>query len=196
MYAIARFWSFTPSNGADAVSPIATAVAKHQKINHLAVNREIIYQRCAHTYVTVVSPTTSGKYPIPKSVRHPEKAPDGPSHHPASHPIQQTDNGQWTQRTDVLRSKRRNNTGEQEARQGDILSENKALVSRFAVRIKHSSRAAANSPLTSTIWAPPRAASVGKSFALLSINPAPTVKKLKVTERVRDDTEVIFLSNE
>jgi hypothetical protein len=32
---------------------------------------------------------------------------------------------------------------------------------------------------TNTIWAPPRAASVGKSFALLSANPEPTVKKLK-----------------
>jgi hypothetical protein len=127
MYAIARFWSFTPSNGADAVSPIATAVAKHQIFFYLAFNREIICQWWAHTYVTVISPTTSGKYPIPKSVRHPEKAPDGPSHRPTGHPIKQTDNGQWTQRTDVLRSKRRNNTGEQEARQGNILSGQKGL---------------------------------------------------------------------
>ena len=79
-------------------------------------------------------------------MRHPEKAPDGPSHSPASHPIEQTDNGQWTQRTDVLRSKRRNNTGEQEARQGDILSKKKRLVSSFAARIIHSSRAAGLSP--------------------------------------------------
>lgn len=52
-----------------------------------------------------------------------------------------------------------------------------------------------NNLRTSTIWAPPRAASVGKSFALLNINPAPIVKKLKATERVRDDTEVILLPN-
>jgi hypothetical protein len=58
-------------------------------------------------------------------VGHPEKVPNDPSHRPASHPIKQTDNGQWTQRTDILRSKRRNNTGEQEARQGDILFKKK-----------------------------------------------------------------------
>jgi hypothetical protein len=72
----------------------------------------------------------------------------------------------------------------------------KGLVSRFAARIIHSSRGSGtitSSLRTSTIWAPPRAASVGKSFALLNINPAPTVKKLKVTERVR---EVIYPLNE
>jgi hypothetical protein len=32
---------------------------------------------------------------------------------------------------------------------------------------------------TNTTWAPPREASVGKSFALFNVNPAPTVKKLE-----------------
>ena len=43
---------------------------------------------------------------------------------------------------------------------------------------------------TNTSWAPPRAASVGKSFALLSANPDPTVKKLKEkkSQSETDDT--------
>jgi hypothetical protein len=78
-------------------------------------------------------------------MRHPEKAPYGSSHRPASHPIKQTDDSQWTQRIDVLGSKHRNNTGEQEARQGDILSK-EALASKFAARIIRSSKTAGLSP--------------------------------------------------
>ena len=76
----------------------------------------------ARTYVTVISPTTSGEYPVPKSVRHPEKLPDGPGHRRASYPIKQTNDGQRRERTDVLRSERRNDTGEQEAWHGDVLT--------------------------------------------------------------------------
>ena len=125
-------------------------------------------------------------------MRHPEKVPDDPSHRRASHPIKQADDGQWAQRADVLRSKCRNDTGEQEARQGNILSkkENFGQHRRSTNYTQYyGSGITTSSRRTSTIWAPPRAASVGKSFALLNINPAPTVKKLKATERVRDDTE-------
>jgi hypothetical protein len=41
---------------------------------------------------------------------------------------------------------------------------------------------------TNTIWALPRAASVGKSFALLNANPEPTVNKLKKKKRTTSET--------
>lgn len=44
------------------------------------------------------------------------------------------------------------------------------------------------SPRTNTIWALPRAASVGKSFALLNANPEPTVKKLKKKRTTSETT--------
>jgi hypothetical protein len=50
-----------------------------------------------------------------------------------------------------------------------------AFISRFAARLSP----AAFVVRTSTSWAHPRAASVGKSFALLNMNPALTVKKLR-----------------
>jgi hypothetical protein len=119
MYAIARFWSTTPLNGADAVIPNATAAAKCKKKIHS--DRAICQRQGAHTHVTIISPTPGGKYPIPKSMRYPENGPDGPSHQRASYPINHTDNCQRRQRTDVVRTNRRDDTGEEEARQGDIL---------------------------------------------------------------------------
>ncbi len=62
-------------------------------------------------------------------MRHPEKVLDSPGHQRASHSIKQTDNSQRRQRTDVLRTKCRNDTGEEEARQGDILSNKKTISS-------------------------------------------------------------------
>jgi hypothetical protein len=52
---------------------------------------------------------------------HPEKGPDGPSHQGACYPINHTNDRQRRQRTDVVRTNRRNDIGEEEARQGDIL---------------------------------------------------------------------------
>jgi hypothetical protein len=115
-----------------------------QKKTHLAFNREIICDWWAHTYVTVISPTTSGKYPI-SNREAPRKAPDGLSHRPASHPIKQTDDGQWTQRTDVLGSKRINNTREQEARQA-VFYQKKRFYQHVRARIIHSSRTTGLSP--------------------------------------------------
>ena len=46
---------------------------------------------------------------------------------------------------------------------------------------------------TITIRATPWAASVGKRFALLNANPAPTVKNLKKKAPVRDKNRAIFL---
>jgi len=54
---------------------------------------------------------------------YPEKAFDGPSHQQTSYRINQTNDGHRGHRTDVLRINRRNDMGEQEAGQGDILSE-------------------------------------------------------------------------
>jgi hypothetical protein len=54
-------------------------------------------------------------------MRYPEKGLDGPSHQRASYPINHTNNRQRHQRTDVVRTNRRNDMGEEEARQGDIL---------------------------------------------------------------------------
>ena len=62
----------------------------------------------------------------------------------------------------------------------------KTVVSTPDVR---SSRGPAVSLRTNTIWAPPRAASVGKSFALLNANPAPTVKKLNKIKRQSETTQ-------
>jgi hypothetical protein len=53
---------------------------------------------------------------------YPEKGLDGPSHQRASYPINHTNNYQRRQRADVVRTNRRNDIGEEEARQGDILS--------------------------------------------------------------------------
>jgi hypothetical protein len=119
MYAIARFWSSTPLNGAEAVIPNATAAAKCKTKIHS--DRAIWQWQGAHTHVTVISPTPSGEYAVPKSMRYPEKGLDGPSHQRASYPINHTDNHQRRQRADVVRTKRRNDMGEEEARQGDIL---------------------------------------------------------------------------
>ena len=52
---------------------------------------------------------------------YPEKGLDGPSYQGASYPINHTNNHQWRQGTDVVRTNRRNDMGEEEARQGDIL---------------------------------------------------------------------------
>jgi hypothetical protein len=54
-------------------------------------------------------------------MRYPEKGLDGPSHQRAGYPINHTNNHQRRQRTDVVRTNRRNDMGEEEARQGDIL---------------------------------------------------------------------------
>ncbi len=113
MYAIARFWSSTPLNGAEAVIPNAMAAAKHKKIR---LDRAICQWHGSRTHVTVISPTPSGEYPIPKSMRYPEEGPDGPSHQRAGYAINQAQDSQWPQGTDVLRTKRRNDTGEEKAR--------------------------------------------------------------------------------
>ena len=55
-------------------------------------------------------------------MRHPEGAPNDPSHRRSDHPVNQTDDGQRRKRTDVLRGDRRNDAGEHEARHGNVLS--------------------------------------------------------------------------
>lgn len=52
---------------------------------------------------------------------HPEELLDDPSHRRSDDTIQQADNGQRSERTDVLWIERRNNAGEQEAWHGDVL---------------------------------------------------------------------------
>jgi len=56
---------------------------------------------------------------------YPEKAFDGPSHQQTSYGINQTNDGHRGHRTNVLRIKCRNDMGEQQAWQGDILSKTK-----------------------------------------------------------------------
>ena len=120
MYAIASCWSSTPLNGAEAVIPNATAAAKCKKKIHS--DKTIDPPATGtHTHVTVISPTPSGEYPIPKSMGDPEKGPDGPSHQGACYPINHTNDCQRRQRTDVVCTNRRNDIGEEEARQGDVL---------------------------------------------------------------------------
>ena len=61
---------------------------------------------------------------------YPEKAFDGPSHQQTSYRINQTDDGHRGHRVDILRIKCRNDVGEQEAWQGDILLKNNLMSSQ------------------------------------------------------------------
>lgn len=69
MYAMARFSSSTPRKGADAVIPIAMAVAILKLAQEYTGRGHGLGSR---THIRVVPPNTSGEYAIPKSMRHPE----------------------------------------------------------------------------------------------------------------------------
>jgi len=60
----------------------------------------------------MISPTSSGVYPVPESVGHPEGPPNDPGHRRFNHPVNQTDDSQRRKRTEVLQSERRNDAGE------------------------------------------------------------------------------------
>lgn len=121
MYATARFWSSTPLNGDEAVIPNATAVTKYKTKIHSDKGFCQWLLVGAHTHVRGISPAPIDEYPIPKSMRYPEKGPDGQSHQSANYPINHANNPQRHQRTDIVCTNRRNDTAEEEARQGDIL---------------------------------------------------------------------------
>ena len=67
-------------------------------------------------------------------MRYPEKKTDDPSHQHASYPINYTNNRQRRQRTDVVRTKRRNNMGEEKARHSHILPIKMKTISHAAHR--------------------------------------------------------------
>lgn len=130
LYTTARFWSFTVLSGAEAV--VATAMATARRRQKIHSGRAIFQWQSAHTYITVITPALSGEYPIPKSMRHPKKTPDGPGHQRPNHPIQQNDDSQRHQGADILRTERRNNFGEEEARCGEFLSKRRKSINSTA----------------------------------------------------------------
>ena len=61
-YSNRKIWSSTPLNGAEAVVPNTTTAAKCKMKVHS--DRANCRWQGAHTYVTLISPTLSGEYPI------------------------------------------------------------------------------------------------------------------------------------